>query len=319
MAGFGMHDCLIFLPETINIEHMSEELMRFAQLVLFVWPVLILASTLVNFRRNLRWRTRLKRARRAALTIWLVLLPVWVLAWFGPQPAPGILPEPANSLLFTGGLIGLLSVEVAPWFKRLNLRFWITSAQRIRQIHAVDQLNALHPTEFEKLVQAIYRELGYSARHNGQAGDHGVDLDVRTPTGERWVVQCKRWRGSVGEATVRELFGTLLHEGADRAVLVTSADITPPAEAWARGKPIDLVDGPALLRMIERAQKQSRPNLARRLSNWFAARFGPAQLPVPTCPHCRVHMVRHPRLPGNRHRTAYRCSNYPNCRVVITR
>lgn len=316
---FGMETCLIFLPEAIKIEHMSEELLQFAQWALYLWPAWIVVCVLISQRRNLRWKTRLKRARWAALFAWLLLLPTWLLAWFGPQPAPGLLPEPVNSLLFIGGLAGLLTIELAPWIKRMSRAVWLSPVQRIRQMQSIEQLNALHPTQFEQLVQDVYRRLGYSARHIGQAGDHGVDLEVRTPSGEHWVVQCKRWQDSVGEATVRELYGTLFHEGADRAVLVTSADITPPAEEWARGKPIDLIDGPALLRMIERAQQRSSPSLPRRLIAWFSNRLHP-QLPPPTCPRCRVHMVPRSRRPGDDpRRAAYRCSNYPRCRVVIVR
>ena len=230
----------------------------------------------------------------------------------------GLSIGPVQLIWVGAGLLALFATEIAPWFKRLKLDFLMTPAQRISQVHAIEQLNALHPTQFEKMVQDTYRQLGYAARHIGQSGDHGVDLEVRTPRGERWVVQCKRWRDPVGEAKVRELYGTLLHEGAHRAVLVTSADITPPARAWARGKPIDLVDGPALLRMIQRAQQVKRPGPLHWLRNTLAGlRITRPQPPV--CPRCKSPMTPHPTRPRRQNRTAYRCTRYPDCRVVVIR
>lgn len=307
---------MLFEDERINIEHMSDEFLHLAQLAAGAWPLLVaLSAGAVLFGKG-RWKSRFKRSQRAALAAWLVMLPAWIFAWFGPRPKIGILPEPHNSIFFLVGLALLLFLEAAPWLKHLQPDLWMSPAQRIRQIHAIEQLNALHPTQFEKLVQATYRQLGYSARHIGQAGDHGVDLEVRTPRGERWVVQCKRWRDPVGEAKVRELYGTLLHEGAHRAVLVTSAEITPPARAWARGKPIDLIDGPALLRMIQRAQRVKRPGLLLPIKNALA-RMRLTRPKPPICPRCQLPMVPHPSRPARQNRFAYRCSRYPDCRVVV--
>lgn len=59
-------------------------------------------------------------------------------------------------------------------------------------------------------------------------------------------MQCKRYQSTVGEETVRELYGTLLHELAYHSFLVTTADISEAARAWAEGKPITLIDGVTL-------------------------------------------------------------------------
>ena len=302
----------------VIIEHMSEESIRIAQYIIMFWPAWLIAVTIMLLRTGRRRRKSLGLLiRRGLLITWIVLLPAWSIAWFGPQPAPKLLPEPLNSLVYLAGLFALLAMELGPIFKQLSYLFDLTPAQRLYQLHAIEELNAMNPTDFERLVQTIYQRLGYRVRHVGHAGDHGVDLEIRTPGGERWVVQCKRWRGSVGESTVRELFGTLLHEGANRAVLVTSAEITPPAEEWARGKPIDLVDGTALLELIERAQRAVQPPVWQRLLNWFSDRIN-AQPPPPTCPNCRQPMHQcSPRATDPAHRRRFRCANYPACRVVI--
>lgn len=302
------------------IEHMSEEFIELAQYTIMFWPVWLVVATLLILRAiGRRRKNQGLILRRGLLVTWLMLLPAWVLAWFGAQPAPKLLPEPLNSLLFLSGLAGLILVELAPILTNLDAIFGLSIIQRLHQIRAIEELNSLTPTQFEELVQEVYRRLGYRVRHVGHSGDHGVDLVIHTRSGEHWVVQCKRWRDPVGEGTVRELYGTLHHERAERAILVTSAEITPPAREWARGKPIDLIDGPALLGLIARSHRSTRPSLWRRLANWLPPRPKIFQ-PPPTCPACQQTMILRPaRSTDPDDRETYRCNNYPTCRVVIVR
>ena len=60
----------------------------------------------------------------------------------------------------------------------------------------------------------------------------------------------------MGEKTVRDLFGTLLHERASRAFLVTTADISDAAYKWSLGKPITLIDGDVLVAVATALSQQ---------------------------------------------------------------
>lgn len=61
--------------------------------------------------------------------------------------------------------------------------------------------------------------------------------------------------------TVRELYGVLMAEKAQKAILVTSAVFTAEATKWTIGKPIELVDGDVLLGIINLAQTDApQPN-----------------------------------------------------------
>ncbi len=111
------------------------------------------------------------------------------------------------------------------------------------------------PARFEEMVAEVYRLRGAKAWRTGATGDHGVDVVVQTPKGEKWVVQCKRYRGWVGEEKVRELYGTLQHEKAHKGVLVTTGTFSNAARQWAKGKPISLVDGEQFLRSWREAKK----------------------------------------------------------------
>ncbi len=110
-----------------------------------------------------------------------------------------------------------------------------------------DQLFKLSPKAFEHYVADLFQQKGYQVVVRGKSGDHGVDLELFGSGHKRAIVQCKRYRDTVGEVTVRDLYGTLLHERASRAFLVTTADISEAARLWASGKPMTLIDGDTLV------------------------------------------------------------------------
>lgn len=117
----------------------------------------------------------------------------------------------------------------------------------------IDQLYLLKPAEFEQYVAEIFRHKGYEVRLRGRSGDNGVDLLLVRPNGKRAIVQCKRYRNTIGPDIVRELYGTLIHEQAAHAFLVTTADISDAARTWAQGKPITLIDGRALAQLADQS------------------------------------------------------------------
>jgi len=105
----------------------------------------------------------------------------------------------------------------------------------------LSKLQSMDPIEFEKYVGALFARRGFRVEDTRASADEGIDLIVRR--GRRMaVVQCKRYQGSVGQPVVRDLYGVLLHTGADEAYLVTTGSVTRAAQHWAEGKPIHLVD-----------------------------------------------------------------------------
>lgn len=113
---------------------------------------------------------------------------------------------------------------------------------------SLEQVRALSPAEFEDYVaQRIFARQGYSVENTPDVKDGGVDILVADAHGRRAVVQCKRYRGTVGESVVRDLYGTMIHNEALMAYLVTTGSISEAARRWAAGKPIGLIDGPRLV------------------------------------------------------------------------
>jgi restriction endonuclease Mrr len=106
----------------------------------------------------------------------------------------------------------------------------------------------LHPSDFEVQVANNLKDRGYEVQWTGRAGDGGVDIRATGPGGVRIVVQCKGYQEPVGPASVRELYGTLMHERAHEGWLVALAGFSGAAKEFAAGKPLRLLDVDTLIR-----------------------------------------------------------------------
>ncbi|NMP15174.1 DUF2034 domain-containing protein [Thalassotalea sp. Y01] len=167
-----------------------------------------------------------------------------------------------------------------------------------------ERLNALTWREFEMMVAEAYKGQGYTVKETPTGADGGVDI-VLHRAGEKVLVQCKQWRTQkVGVKTVRELYGVLTADNADRGIVMCSGSFTREAESFARGKPIELIGGDRLLRMIGAYQPitsdESLPKLNEKL-----------------CNRCGSTMVKRTAKRGaNQGKQFWGCSSFPRCRHI---
>ena len=56
--------------------------------------------------------------------------------------------------------------------------------------------------------------------------------------GGKIVIQAKRYTNTVGVDSVRDLYGTVLNEGAIKGILITTSQYGPDAYEFARDKPL---------------------------------------------------------------------------------
>lgn len=160
--------------------------------------------------------------------------------------------------------------------------------------------------EFEALVAMAYGRLGYSVEERGGRGrDGGVDIVLREQ-GRTTLVQCKHWnRQQVGVSIVRELYGVINHEHADAGVIVTGGMFTADGVAFAKGKPIELVNGEKLLELLSYARGPVAPQEPK----WGTHRA------APTCPTCNALMImRTAKRGSNVGSRFWGCTRYPQCR-----
>lgn len=126
------------------------------------------------------------------------------------------------------------------------------------RIRRIEQLQRMDPIAFEHFVGYLYQKQGFRVATTVTSGDEGVDLVLRKGN-QLTIVQCKRYAGTVGQPIVRDLYGAMMHNKANAAVLVTSGVISKPAEDWAQGKPITLVDGHELISWTRHMQHSEKP------------------------------------------------------------
>ena len=62
----------------------------------------------------------------------------------------------------------------------------------------------------------------------------------------------KRSTNTVGVAAVRDLYGTVVNEGATKGILVSTVDYGPDAYQFAKDKPLTLMNGANLLHLLEK-------------------------------------------------------------------
>ena len=106
---------------------------------------------------------------------------------------------------------------------------------------------SLEPSRFETEVASNLKSRGYIVQVTGRTGDGGVDIRVTAPDGRRIVIQRKAYQEPVGPGAVRELYGTLVHDGAHEGWLVAHTGFSRAAHHFADGKPIRLLDVDALI------------------------------------------------------------------------
>lgn len=185
----------------------------------------------------------------------------------------------------------------------------------LEQQSGIDSIREMSWQDFELLVGEAFRRKGYSVKENGGGGaDGGIDL-ILTKAAQRTVVQCKRWKSSsVNVQLVRELYGIMVAERATACIFVSSGSYTADAKSFAKGKPIQLIDGEDLYELINTVQTPGSvkvtitPNLTKPTFQTAALK----------CPLCGAEMIKRIAKKGaNAGNTFWGCSKYPSCRGTV--
>ncbi len=202
---------------------------------------------------------------------------------------PTIAPY-AGAAILGAGLIGV--------GKRRWKRFLLSRATGLEAIRLMSW------SDFELLVGEAYRQQGYSVRESGgHQADGGIDLEL-VRGNERVIVQCKHWLNrQVPVQRVRELLGVVTAEGADRGILVATSGFTRDALEFAAGRPLQLLDGEALVKL---AYPPGSPT---------AVPTSIAGSQPPGCPTCGKPMVWRTARRGSRLGSQFwGCPSFPACR-----
>lgn len=120
-------------------------------------------------------------------------------------------------------------------------------------------LAAIDWQDFENLIREIFEKefnaSGGEVKITQASRDGGVDAIAFDPDlirGGKIVIQAKRYTNTVGVSAVRDLYGTILNEGATKGILVTTSNYGTDAYEFAKDKPITLLNGANLLYLLEK-------------------------------------------------------------------
>jgi restriction system protein len=146
----------------------------------------------------------------------------------------------------------LQAVKPIVEFDMVDKRF-IDQSDLLSNLESRPNLMELTPTDFEVLVSNLFGKMGLDTKLTRSSRDGGVDavaFDTRPVIGGKVVIQAKRYRDTVGVSAVRDLYGTMMNEGANKGILVCTSGYGPDAYNFSKDKPIELIDGGGLLYLL---------------------------------------------------------------------
>ena len=161
-------------------------------------------------------------------------------------------------------LTGLTAIQPILQINREDKRF--TNHYEVANfIDSSTNLASMDWEDFEHLIREVFAQEfssnGGEVKVTQASRDGGVDAIAFDPDpirGGKIVIQAKRYTNTVGVSAVRDLYGTVMNEGATKGILVTTADYGPDAYEFVKGKPLTLMNGSHLLYLLEKHGHQAR-------------------------------------------------------------
>lgn len=120
-------------------------------------------------------------------------------------------------------------------------------------------LAAMDWNDFEHLIRELFEKEfskhGAEVKITHASHDRGVDAIIYDPDpirGGKFIIQAKRYTKLVDVSAVRDLYGAIQNENANRGILVTTSHYGPDAYEFAKDKNITLLTGENLLHLLEK-------------------------------------------------------------------
>lgn len=126
----------------------------------------------------------------------------------------------------------------------------VSDAEKWKKLTLEIITEKMSPNAFERLIQRILREKGFSqVEVTGKTGDGGIDgrgiAKINGILSFHIIFQCKRYKGKVSSSAIRDFRGAMVGR-TDKGLFITTGSFTRDAvrEANRDGAPaIDLMDG----------------------------------------------------------------------------
>jgi len=109
--------------------------------------------------------------------------------------------------------------------------------------------------DFEDLVEKLIKQLGFITEERKRSADGGIDIraiNEQPILKGLYIIQCKRYSNTISESIIRDLFGVVTSERANKGILITNSTFSKAAENFARNLPLELIDGNKLIELFEK-------------------------------------------------------------------
>jgi len=157
-----------------------------------------------------------------------------------------------------GSLVQLAPVKPLLVFDQKDKRI-IHAEEIIGTVEDNQNLATMDWQAFEILVRDLFEKefgsQGCRVEVTRQSRDEGVDAiayDEDPIRGGKFVIQAKRYNNLVPVSAVRDLYGTVMNEGAVKGILVTTSYYGPEARDFVKDKPLTLIAGPELISLFNK-------------------------------------------------------------------
>jgi tetratricopeptide (TPR) repeat protein len=104
---------------------------------------------------------------------------------------------------------------------------------------------------FEKQVLELLKKMGFDAEMTKSSGDGGIDIIAHKHddiVGGKYIIQCKNWL----EPPIRDLYGVVISENANKGILITQSSFTSQALEFAKGKHLELINGERISQLFKK-------------------------------------------------------------------
>ena len=187
--------------------------------------------------------------------------------------------------------------------------------------HAFDYIKELDDHEFDKLIAMLFKQRGYSVSTEELNDSADIVLKMNA---EITFVQYRHWREyEVDVAVIEEFDAVLESESIPHGIVITTGLFTQDALDYSHGKHLLLINGVDLSQMVgalntsnndsteneEKADEVQIDNITDEMPEL-----------EPLCPICSREMIKRTAKKGkNAGNTFWGCSQFPNCRGVVSK
>ncbi|MCR3761800.1 restriction endonuclease [Clostridium felsineum] len=171
--------------------------------------------------------------------------------------------SPKDCIMFLKGIFANSLHKLAPVKPIMDIsrkdRRFIYNKEVLSKLNEGVNLAEMNWEDFEYLVRELFEKIfsndGSEVRVTQASRDGGVDaiaFDTDPIKGGKFIIQAKRYNNVVPVSAVRDLYGTVINEGAIKGILVTTSYFGNDSREFSKDKPITLVDGANVVYLLNK-------------------------------------------------------------------